>query len=337
MSARTLSIVVPVYNEAANLANLVSRLNMLAAKLAQDHGLEVSYIFVDDGSRDDSYQMLAGLDFQGNPARMLQFSRNFGKEAALSAGIDASVGADATIFMDADLQHPPELVVEMVEIWLRDDVDSVYTYKSDRLASEGLARSVFSRMFYKTMNRGGRYQLIEGAGDFRLVNRRFADALRRLPESERFMKGLYAWVGFTQRGIPLTPPPREHGVSSFNTLRLLTMSFDALTSFTTAPLRLMALTGVFIALLSGFYGVYIVLERLFFESSGIGISSILTLVSFFGGVQMIFLGLLGEYVGKAVLEAKRRPCYIIAEDRTIAVSKPGATPEPKEECRAGQD
>ncbi|TPW31592.1 glycosyltransferase family 2 protein [Martelella alba] len=331
MSALALSIVVPVYNEAPNLANLIARLNMLSEKLRQAHGLDISYIFVDDGSRDDSYAVLTSLDFQGNPARILQFSRNFGKEAALSAGIDASVGADATIFMDADLQHPPELVVEMVEIWLRDDVDSVYTYKSDRLASEGLARSVFSRMFYKTMNRGGRYQLVEGAGDFRLVNRRFADALRRLPESERFMKGLYAWVGFTQRGIPLTPPPREHGVSSFNTLKLLTMSFDALTSFTTAPLRLMALTGVCIALLSGLYGIYIVLERLFFESSGIGISSILTLVSFFGGVQMIFLGLLGEYVGKAVLEAKRRPCYLIAEDRTIAVAKVATTPDPRTE------
>lgn len=317
MSAQTLSIVVPIYNEAENLAKLVARLNMLADKLLQNHCLKVSYIFVDDGSRDGSFSVLSNLDFEGKPARLLQFSRNFGKEAALSAGVDLAVEADATIFMDADLQHPPELVVDMVEIWLRDKVDSVYTYKHQRRASEGFMRSMFSKIFYRTMNFGGRYQLIEGAGDFRLINRRFADALRSLPESERFMKGLYAWVGFKQHAIPLVPPPRENGMSNFNVLRLLTMSFDALTSFTTAPLRLMTMAGLFIALLSGFYGVYIVIERLVFESSGIGISSILTLIAFFGGVQIVFLGLLGEYVGKAVLEAKRRPCYIIAEDQVV--------------------
>ena len=317
MNAQTLSIVVPVYNEAENLAELVARLNMLADKLRQKHCLKVSYIFVDDGSRDNSFSVLSNLDFEGTPARLLQFSRNFGKEAALSAGLDLAVEADATIFMDADLQHPPELVLEMVEIWLQDKVDSVYTYKHQRRASEGLLRSVFSEVFYRTMNFGARYQLVDGAGDFRLINRRFADALRSLPESERFMKGLYAWVGFKQRAIPLVPPPRENGVSNFNVLSLLTLSFDALTSFTTAPLRLMTIVGLCIALMSGFYGLYIVIERLVFESSGIGISSILTLIAFFGGVQIVFLGLLGEYVGKAVLEAKRRPCYIIAEDHVV--------------------
>ena len=326
MSAQTLSIVIPVYNEAENLAKLVARLNMLASELHARHGLHVSYIFVDDGSRDGSFGLLSALDFGGMPTRILQFSRNFGKEAALSAGLDASVGADATIFMDADLQHPPELVLDMVEIWLGDKVDSVYTFKHERRASEGLLRSAFSKIFYRMMNSGGRYQIVDGAGDFRLVSRRFADALRSLPESERFMKGLYAWVGFKQRAIPLTPPPREHGVSNFNAIRLLTLSFDALTSFTTVPLRMMAMAGLCIAMLSGFYGLYIVIERLFFESSGIGITSILTLVAFFGGIQLIFLGLLGEYVGKAVLESKRRPCYIIAEDYTVEAEPPAAAP-----------
>ncbi len=148
------------------------------------------------------------------------------------------------------------------------------------------------------MNRGARFSIVENAGDFRLITRRYADALRQLPESERFMKGLYGWVGFPQRGIPLTPPPRLHGTTSFNAARLFALSFDAMTSFTTAPLRLMALAGLTIAGLSGLYGLYIILERLLLGAPVIGLASILALISFFGGVQMIFIGLLGEYIGK---------------------------------------
>jgi len=148
MRTQTLSIVVPIYNEAASLAELVERLNNLANDLMQRHRLKISYIFVDDGSSDDSFSVLYNLDYRGVPARILQFSRNFGKEAALSAGLDMAVEADATIFIDADLQHPPELILEMVEIWLEGTVDSVYTYKKFRRASEGLIRSVASKLFY---------------------------------------------------------------------------------------------------------------------------------------------------------------------------------------------
>lgn len=331
MNARNLAIVVPIYNEAENLSALVSRLNRIAASIAGDHGLSVSYVFVDDGSRDGSFALLNHLDYDGRPVRLLQFSRNFGKEAALSAGIEAAPTADAIIMMDADLQHPPELVLDLVRIWQSEDVDSVYAYKEDRRASEGWLKSMLTGGFYWIMNRGTRFDITENAGDFRLISRRFADALRQLPESERFMKGLYGWVGFRQRGIPMTPPPRLHGTSSFNALRLVALSFDAMTSFTTTPLRLMALAGLCIAALSGFYGLYIVIERLFFISSGIGISSVLALVAFFGGMQMIFLGLLGEYIGKTVLEAKRRPPYVLAEDRTLgAPASSETTPQEQE-------
>lgn len=317
-AGQTLSIVVPIFNEADNLVSLVERLNVVAGRIRAEYGLGVEYIFIDDGSADGSFDRLCRLDFGRQTARLLQFSRNFGKEAALSAGIDAATDADAIIMMDADLQHPPELLVDLVRVWKAEGVDSVFTYKEDRRASEGALKAGLSHGFYWIMNRGARFSITENAGDFRLISRRYADALRLLPESQRFMKGLYGWVGFPQRGLPLTPPPREHGTTAFNATRLFAMSFDAMTSFTTAPLRLMALAGLAIAGLSVLYGLYIIAERLFFGSSAIGIASILALISFFGGMQMIFLGLLGEYIGKTVLEAKRRPSYILAEHRVLS-------------------
>lgn len=316
-AGQTLSIVVPIYNEAENLNDLVNRLNTVAGLIRTEYGLDVHYVFIDDGSVDKSFELLCQLNYGQQTAKLLQFSRNFGKEAALSAGIDEATDADAIIMMDADLQHPPELLLELVRIWKSEGVDSVFTYKSDRRASEGALKAGLSRGFYWIMNRGARFSITENAGDFRLISRRYANALRLLPESQRFMKGLYGWVGFSQRGLPLTPPPRERGNSSFNAGQLFAMSFDAMTSFTTAPLRLMALTGLAIAGFSTLYGCYIILERLFFGSSAIGMASILTLIAFFGGVQMIFLGLLGEYIGKTVLEAKRRPPYILAEHRVL--------------------
>nr|WP_314085963.1 glycosyltransferase family 2 protein [uncultured Shinella sp.] len=316
----TIAIVVPIYNEAENLTALVERLNLIAGCLSDEHGVTTSYVFIDDGSRDGSFDLLARTDFQGRSVRLLQFSRNFGKEAALSAGIEAAADVDAIVMMDADLQHPPELVLDLVRIWRAEGIDSVYAYKEDRRASEGWLKSALTGGFYWIINRGTRFDITQNAGDFRLISRRFANALRQLPESERFMKGLYGWVGFQQRGVPMTPPPRQHGVSSFNAWRLVALSFDAMTSFTTAPLRLMGVAGLVIAGLSALYGLYIVIERLFFMSSGIGISSVLALVAFFGGIQMIFLGLLGEYIGKTVLEAKRRPAYLLAQDITLTAN-----------------
>ncbi len=325
-AGQSLSIVVPIFNEADNLVHLVERLNTVAGRIRDDYGLEVRYIFIDDGSTDGSFDRLCRLDYGRQAASLLQFSRNFGKEAALSAGIDAAADADAVIMMDADLQHPPELLLDLVRVWKAEGVDSVFTYKEDRRASEGLLKAGLSHGFYWIINRGARFPITENAGDFRLISRRYANALRLLPESQRFMKGLYGWVGFPQRGLPLTPPPREHGTSSFNATRLFAMSFDAMTSFTTAPLRLMGLAGLAIAALSALYGLYIIGERLFFGSSAIGMASILALISFFGGIQMIFLGLLGEYIGKTVLEAKRRPSYILAEHRVLP--PPADVPDP---------
>lgn len=314
MTGKTLSIVIPVYDEIETLPDLLDRLEAIAGCVSEKFQLAVEFIFVDDGSRDGSFAALAAHDFGPRPVRLLQFSRNFGKEAALSAGIDAAQSADAAVLMDADLQHPPEMITEFVRIWLNEGADSVYAYKISRHSSEGYLKAAASRLFFWVINRNIRYQIPPGAGDFRLISQRFMKALRSLPEGDRFMKGLYGWVGFRQIGLPLELPRRAHGKSSFSAFRLFSLTVDAITSFTTTPLRLMAIAGIFIAMFSAAYGIYVIVETLFFTGVTNGIASVLTLIAFFGGVQLIFLGLLGEYIGKSVLEAKKRPPYILAED-----------------------
>lgn len=314
MTAKTLCIIIPVYNEAEGLPDLLDRLVSITDGLSAEFGLIIDYIFIDDGSTDSSFALLKEHDFGARSIRLLRFSRNFGKEAALSAGVDVAQSADAAVLMDADLQHPPEMISDFVRIWLTEDIDSVYAYKPSRRRSEGPMKAALSKLFFWVINRDLRYEIPPGAGDFRLVNQRFMNALRSLPESNRFMKGLYGWVGFRQTGLPLEPPPRLRGESSYNPLRLLLMTLDAITSFTTMPLRLMALSGIIIAAASAGYGLYVVIQHFFFPAVPTGIVSILALIAFFGGVQMMFLGLMGEYVGKSVLEAKKRPIYILSDD-----------------------
>lgn len=331
---KALAIVVPVFNEARNLPEFLAALNAVCDEIAARFPVRTGYIFVDDGSRDETFTILARHDFGGRNVRLLKLSRNFGKEAALSAGIDAAVDVDAAVLMDADLQHPPEMVLDFVRTWLGGEADSVYAYKTTRREAEGWGRAVLSRVFFWVINRGARFRIPENAGDFRLINRPFMDALRSLPESERFMKGLYGWIGFRQIGLPFSPPARLHGTSRFTALRIVAFTFDALTSFTTTPLRLMGIAGGVIACASALYGAYIILERLLFPYSTTGIASVLSLIAFFGGVQMIFLGLLGEYVGKAVTESKKRPAYIVAEEFSIGEVAPSesAVGEPAQEC-----
>lgn len=314
MTKKTISIVIPIFNEADNLGHLLSELEAVAQKITEDFDFDIGFVFIDDGSTDDSFDILKAYDFGTRTTRLLRFSRNFGKEAALTAGIKAAEDADAAILMDADLQHPPELIHEFIRIWQTENADSVYAYKASRRNSEGILKAALSRIFFWLINRDLRYEITPGAGDFRLVNQQVMKALLSLPESDRFMKGLYGWVGFKQIGLPFTPLPRVRGKSHHNMLKLLSMTIAAITSFSTAPLRLTALVGIVLALSSFIYGFYIVIEYFFFPGVPDGVASILTLIAFFGGIQLMFLGILGEYIGKSVLEAKKRPIYIMAEE-----------------------
>jgi glycosyltransferase involved in cell wall biosynthesis len=317
-----ISIIIPVYNEAQGIEAFIRELLATAVQIQTRWSAKIEFVFIDDGSRDGSADVIRKLDFGAFSSRLFVMSRNFGKEAALTAAMHKVENCDAAIMIDADLEHPPKLMEKLIETWQTSDADSVYYYKSDRRSREGLVKSSVSKMFYRLMNFGTNVEIIPDAGDYRLINAKFLDALKNLAENQRFMKGLYSWVGFEQVGLPFAPGERTAGTSNFSAIKLILLALDGLTSFTTAPLRLMMLGGLAISAISILYGLYIVVEALFFPGVPPGIASILTLISLFGGLQLLCLGILGEYVGRALHEAKGRPAYIIREEIEIVTRKP---------------
>ncbi|HET8871414.1 MAG TPA: glycosyltransferase family 2 protein [Aquabacterium sp.] len=299
----TLSCVIPCYNEAANLRLL---LPLLADQLSQcSRSWEV--ILVNDGSRDDTSLVLA--EWAGRPGfRAIEFSRNFGKEAALTAGLDAACG-ETVVLMDADMQHPPQLIADMVQHW-QNGADVVYALRANR-DDESLFKQVGTRAFYKLINAKSRFQVPPDAGDFRLMDRSVVDALQSLPERNRFMKGLYAWVGFKSVAIPYEPAERASGVTNYNALRLLAFSIDGLTAFTTWPLRFASIVGLILAVLAFAYGAFITQDYYFHGNPVSGWTTIIVCLLFFVGIQLISLGILGEYVARIFEEVKNRPVYVV--------------------------
>ena len=310
-AAAGLSIVVPMHNEAASLARLHARLLEVAHALGAERALPCELVYVDDGSQDQTLAIARDLPADGIDMQIVSLSRNFGKEAALLAGLDhARLGA--VIFIDGDGQHPPALVDTMVGRWLDDGYDVVYTAKAHR-ANESLFRRVLVKGFYKLLNWGARTNIPEDAGDFRLLSPRAAEALRRLPEKNRFFKGLSSWIGFRQIRIDYQPEPRAEGRSTWNLRRLIGLSIDGLTGFSVAPLRVATLLGLLLALAAFVYGGMIVYETLMYGERVPGYPSLFVGLMVLGGVQLIMLGVVGEYIGKILSEIKGRPVYFIAE------------------------
>ncbi len=304
----TVAIVIPLHDEVASVDALVDRLAAALPAL----GAKALAVFVDDGSRDTTFARLQSACVR-LPAHvaLVELSRNFGKEAALLAGIDVALDrqASAIVLMDGDLQHPPELLPDMVAQW-RAGADTVVARASGaRTASS--ARRAFTTMFYRLLNATSRVAIPDGEGDFRLLDRRVAAALAELRETQRFTKGLYAWVGFRKSHIAFDPPPRSEGGSRFSGPRLLALAVDAITSFTVAPLRLALFAGLLIGGSALAYAAWIVASTLFYGRDVPGFASILTAVLFLGGLQLVCTGLLGEYLGRLYGEAKRRPVYIV--------------------------
>ena len=252
-SGQSLYLVVPVYNEAAGLAELHTRLVALAATLKPRHGLRCEVIYVDDGSADDTLAIARGLDASALDVQVVSLSRNFGKEAALMAGLDYA-GRGAVLFMDGDGQHPPALVEQLVRHWMVDGYDVVFTAKAHRDNESWLRRQAV-RGFYALLNWGARQKIPEDAGDFRLLSPRAAEALRRMPERNRFFKGLASWIGFRQIRVDYEPAARTHGITSFNAARLIGLSIEGITSFSVAPLRIASLLGVLLALTAFLFGL----------------------------------------------------------------------------------
>ncbi len=321
-----LSIVVPLFNEAGNLATLHSRIIEAARALKATRGLSTEVVYVDDGSRDATLAAARALPADTLDVQVISLSRNFGKEAALLAGLDhARLGA--VLFMDGDGQHPPSLVEKLVAHWLDDGYDVVYTAKAHR-EREPWLRRLGVKAFYALINWGARQKIPEDAGDFRLLSPRAAAALRQLPERNRFFKGLASWIGFRQIRVDYEPAERIHGRTTWNMYSLIGLSIEGLTSFSVAPLRLAVLLGLLLAGAAFIFGVQILIETVFFGQSVPGYPSVIVGLMVLGGVQLIMIGIVGEYIGKILSELKARPVYFVAEHSLKAAESAGAADHP---------
>jgi glycosyltransferase involved in cell wall biosynthesis len=310
-AAQGLSIVVPLYNEAAGLAALHERLNVLAKGLGQRFKLACEVVYVDDGSTDATLSIARPLKADALDVQVVSLSRNFGKEAALMAGLDHA-RRGAVMFMDGDGQHPPALVEQLVSHWIDGGYDVVYTAKAHR-ENEPFLRRLSVHGFYALINWGARQKIPEDAGDFRLLSPRAVAALRQLPERNRFFKGLASWIGFRQIRVDYEPEPRVHGVTTFNFMRLLGLSIEGLTSFSVAPLRFASLLGVLLAAGAFLFGLSILWEVWTTGKQVPGYPSLVVGLMTIGGVQLIMIGIVGEYIGKILSELKARPIYFVAE------------------------
>ncbi|MDL5033439.1 glycosyltransferase family 2 protein [Pelomonas sp. APW6] len=313
-----LSVVMPAYNEARNLSWLLPRL----VEELSPHAQALELLVIDDGSRDDTVMVVRGLIRQGLPVRLLRLSRNFGKEAALTAGLDAVEG-DVVISMDSDGQHPISCAIKMLERW-REGYDVVYGVQKGRRESQSLARRLYTRVFYWLMQKGSRFELPADAGDFRLLDRAVVLALRQLPERARYMKGLFAWVGFPATGIEFIPDARAHGETSFKFMGLLQLAVTGITAFSKVPLRVVSALGIVVSLLSVVFGFWIVFEKVFLGNEISGFATLAASITFLAGVQLLCLGIIAEYLGRVFDEVKRRPLYV-TQDLTPSLRKPAVS------------
>jgi glycosyltransferase involved in cell wall biosynthesis len=300
-----LSLIVPVYNEAETIAPFMDRINRVFSEEPQTV-LEV--VFVNDGSTDDTLLRLLAHQHADGRIRIADLSRNFGKEAALTAGIELATG-QAIVPIDVDLQDPPEVIVHMIKMW-REGFDVVLGRRTNR-ESDSWAKRVSAKLFYRIHNKIATPKLPENVGDFRLMDRDVIEALKRLPESSRFMKGLFAWVGFRTACVDYSRPKRVVGTTKFNGWKLWNFALEGMTSFSTDPLRIWTYLGAVVSLLSFTFAAYIALRVILFEVDVPGYASLMVAITFLGGLQLIGIGVIGEYLGRTYLEAKRRPVYLI--------------------------
>jgi glycosyltransferase involved in cell wall biosynthesis len=305
--SQVVSIVVPVYNEADGIAEFNRRLSAVRITLAE----KSEVVYVNDGSKDNSLAILRRLREQDSTISIVNLSRNFGKEIALTAGLDNSRG-DAIIVIDADLQDPPELIPSLINRWREDCADVVFAQRRSR-AGETWLKKATAFTFYRVMNALGQQPVPVDTGDFRLLSRRAADAVRTLREQHRFMKGLFAWIGFHQVGVPYERDRRLAGRTKWNYWKLWNLSLEAITSFSLLPLKMATYIGLFTAIVAVLYGLYIIGLTILFGNPVAGYPSLLVVILFLGGVQLVSLGIIGEYLGRVFNETKNRPLYFVDE------------------------
>jgi len=301
-----LVVIVPAYNEGSGLREFHARLS----KVLDQMELRSGVFYVDDGSHDDTWAVVSTLREHDPRVGGLRLSRNFGKELALTAGID-NVNADAVVVIDADLQDPPELIPQFVH-WWREGYDVVYGTRASR-AGETRLKKWTSSAFYRVMRRLSATPVPRDTGDFRLLNRRALDAIKRLRERQRFMKGLFAWVGYRQKAIAYDRDPRHAGSSKFNYWRLWNFALEGITSFSSAPLKVATYLGLLTSLLAFVFGLFVFAKALIYGDPVRGYPTLMLVILFLGGVQLIALGMIGEYLGRLYMEVKQRPLYLVDE------------------------
>lgn len=310
----TISVVVPCYNEQESLPIFAPALKKIAAQLDESHNVTVEVIFVDDGSSDSTLAAMKETEQHQCSffnVRWLSFSRNFGKEAAMFAGLEHATG-DYVAIMDADMQDPPHLLVQMYEMLLTEDIDCVATRRTTR-EGEPPIRSFFARLFYKLINKISKTDIVDGARDYRLMSRQMVDAVLSMREYNRFSKGIFGWVGFRTKWLPYVNTQRVAGETKWNFFSLFLYSIDGIVAFSTVPLSIASVMGVLFCILALIGIIFIIVRTSLFGDPVSGWPSLVCLIALLGGIQLLCLGILGQYLSKTYLETKRRPIYIVRE------------------------
>jgi len=307
IAMKKISILIPAYNEEAVLESLYQRLGTLANN---NKSYDFEFLFVNDGSRDKTLEIIKDFAEKDRRVAYVNFSRNFGKEIAMIAGFDHVTG-DATVIIDADLQDPPELIPEMIKYW-EEGYDDVY---AKRLSREGETwfKKFSSQLFYRILQKSTNIPIQIDTGDFRLLDRRCIEALKQIRESGRYTKGMFSWIGFKKKEITYKRDPRIAGKSKFNYPKLINFAIDGILSFTTAPLRISTILGMIISFIAFIFVVIVVIKAILFGDAVAGYPSLMAVILFLGGVQLLSLGIIGEYIGRIFNETKNRPLYLVEE------------------------
>lgn len=300
-----ISLIIPVYNEEDAIPIFIKKIDDI---FLENNNIYFELVFINDGSNDKTLSLLIEKHNEDHRIKVIDLTRNFGKEAALTAGLDAATG-DVIVPIDVDLQDPPEIIIDMLRLW-NEGFEVVAARRVNRNSDNYLKRTT-SSMFYKLHNIIADQQIPENVGDFRLMDRKVVNALKELPETQRFMKGIFAWTGFKTTYVDYSRPIRSAGDTKFNGWKLWNFALEGLTSFSTTPLKIWSYIGLFVAFSSMLYGVYILLRAFFFGTDVPGYPSIFVAITFLGGLQILGIGVLGEYLGRTYIESKRRPIYLI--------------------------
>ena len=302
---KLITILVPAYNEARNLPGLVDALSSLADSIDT---YDWEFLIVNDGSSDNTSDVLHSLREQDIRVNYINLSRNFGKESAMLAGLDYAKG-DCVVIMDADLQHPVSAVPEMIKAW-EEGYDDVYGKRKTR-GKESWLRKKLSLLYYSLLQKTTRIDILPNVGDFRLLDRRCVDAVRELRETQRYTKGLFCWIGFKKKPVEFESLDRTEGKSTFNFLSLLGLAIEGITGFTISPLRIASLLGVVVSIVAFIYLIFVIFKTIFYGEPVQGYPTLLCVILFLGGCQLLAIGIIGEYIGRIFNETKRRPPYLV--------------------------